>query len=451
VSLKLKKERTGPPKLNYSTEEIRLRADALFQAEQSKDLRDVIAEKIGELRHYDVLAMERVAAILMWGRSGSLLLATYLDGHEDVLMLPEASGHMLYDFFECYPSMPLRDKLIGYATLEYHRFFEGDFGISPAQYYAAVQAILESCGKWPPDFLESRRAFFLFVHIAYNMALGRRRVSSDPLIVFAQHWLDNRTARHLVEDFPQTTFVHAVRDPISSCNRMYHLLFGAPAENTPRTLLLAPYMSLFYLIDQDRPHFGMESRTRAVRFEDTHSDLAGTMRDLADWLRLPYQTALLDSTFNGVPWVVKRDGKTWSGPRLEQVERSSHNLSRKDRALLFALFYENFVAWNYSCSKIFRHLVVRCIVFVSLFAFPTKMEIMAARTVLKRWSLPALRRGNIAPLIETLLGIGFCRLRIIWLLAPAFFRRCVYGTTLLQLDLKSRPLERDDNVLQSTT
>ena len=33
-------------------------------------------------------------------------------------------------------------------------------------------------------------------------------------------------ARHLVEDFPQAKFVHTIRDPISSCDGVFHFLFG---------------------------------------------------------------------------------------------------------------------------------------------------------------------------------------------------------------------------------
>jgi hypothetical protein len=129
--------------------------------------------------------------------------------------------------------------------------------------------------------------------------------------------------RLLVEDFPQAKFVHTIRDPISSCDGIfrYHFPF---VENH----ILLPSMTLFLLANKDGPQAGMESRTRAIRFEDLHCNLAETMRDLSDWLGLPYQATLLDSTFNGIPWVVTRDGKAWSGRRLEQVQRQSANLSR---------------------------------------------------------------------------------------------------------------------------
>ncbi len=423
-------------------EEILVRARALFRADESKDLRSVIAEKIEELRHYDVLAMDRVAAILMWGRSGSLLLSSYLDGHEDVMLLPETSGQGLYHFFERYQWLPLRDKLIAYAAFDpkNHRLFEGDFAISSAQYYAAVQAILEFYGKWPAEFLESRRAFFLFVHIAYNLALGRRPANPCPLIVYSQHAWDDVVARHLVEDFPRTKFVHTIRDPISSCNGVFHSHFTFAEKHGPARgfLPIIPYIAVCCLTNKDRPHSGMESRTRTVRFEDLHRDSAQIMRDLSGWLGLPYRAALLDSTFNGIPYVVMRDGEAWSGSRLEQIQRRSSHFSLKDRALLFACFYENFVDWDYPCPRIFRHPMVRYLVFVSLCPFPMKMEIIAARAAFRLSVLPWLRHGNILPAIKSLLEIGFCRLKITWRLASVVFRRCFYGTTLLQVDPAGR-------------
>jgi hypothetical protein len=373
------------------------------------------------------------------GQSRFATASQLFDGHDDVIVLPELCSQRVYDFFYGYPSLPLRDRLLAYPVLNSFeiRFFEGAFAISPAKYYAAVQALLEHYGGWPTEFLESRRAFFLFVHIAYNVALGRRPASSHPLIVYAQHDWDDSVARCLVEDFPQAKFVHTIRDPISSSNGMFRYLLGRIDEDLPRTYIRAPYSALECLTDNDRPLVGMESRTRTVRFEDMHRDPAEVMRTLADWLDLSYQPTLLDSTFNGIPYVVSR--------RVEQAQRRSSSLSPMDRALLFALLYENFVAWNYSCPKIFRYQIARCIVFVSLVLLPTKMEIIAARALFTRRTLPSLRRGRIAAAVASLFGIGFCRLTIIWLLVPAFLRRCVYGATLLPVDHKTHPLERRDD------
>lgn len=431
----------GPVQPALDPQEILLRANALFLAEQSMDLRSAIAGKIEDLQHYDVQGMDRVAAILCWGRSGSLLLSSYLDGHPDVMMLPAICGWKLYEFCELYPSLSLRDKLIAYPAYLPHlsRFFDGDFPISSAQYYAAVRAVLEFYGSWPAEFLESRRAFILFVHIAYELALGRRPRSSQPLIVHALHGNDDVRARHLVEDFPRAKFIHTVRDPISTCDGMFHFVFHTLSENSPRAYSLAPYGALVCLADKDLPHSGMEARTRTIRFEDLHCDAAQIMHDLSDWLGLPYQASLLDSTFNGIPYVVKRDGKAWSGRRVEQAQRNPRNLSLKDQALLFAFFHENFVEWDYPCPKIFGNPIVRCLGFFSLLAFPTKMEIIAARGVITGWTLPCLRQGGIWAAIKSLLGIAYYRLKIMRLLAPVFVRRRLHRTALLHVDHRKQP------------
>lgn len=438
MSLQPVMERKRPPELPFDPEAVLLRASALFGAAQSRDLRSLVAAKAEDLQHYDVSNMDRVVAILMWGRSGSLLLSSYLDGHEDVIMLPEDGSQMLYEFFERYQSFPLRDKLIAYAGVRtnYPRFFDGDFAISPDHYYAAVQAILEVYGNWPPEFLESRRAFFLFVHIAYNLALGRRTASSRPVIVYAQHVWDNVLARDLVEDFPQAKFIHTIRDPISSYDGVFHYHLNFIEHH-----ILLPYVALSLLADKDGPQCGMESRTKAIRFEDLHCNLAGTMHDLCDWLGLRYQPTLLNSTFNGIPWVVKRDGVSWTGPRLEQVQRRSWNVSSKDRALLYAVFYENFVAWNYPCPRIFRYRTVRCMVALALFLAPMKTEFIGGRAILKRKILPSLQHGNIWPAIKALRGIGLVRLKVMQLITGDVLRRCAFGTTLLQVGPERVPAE----------
>ncbi len=441
VTPQLAKEQLTPLKFSFHQEEIVLRANALYRQERLPKLWDGVAAKVDELRRYDILGMDTVVAVLMWGRSGSLLLCSYLDGHDDVIMMPELCGERLYEFFDRYRALPLRQKLLAYPVFEnnHSQFFEGDFAISPAQYYAAVQAILAYYDKWPPEFLESGRAFFLFVHLAYTLALGRHPASSHPVIVYTQHVWDNLAARRLVEDFPQSKFVHTIRDPISTCDAAFHFHLKSVEKH-----ILLPYAAIQCLANKDRPHDGMESRTHTVRFEDLHSDTTGTIHDLSDWLGLAYQATLLDSTFNGIPYVVKRDGVAWSGRRVEQIQRRSRAISRKDRALLFALFYENCVDWGYSCPRIFRHFALRLITVLSLSIFPMKMEIMSAQAVFRLTVVPALRRGNIWLAIKPLRAIGFCRLKIIRLLVSAFIQRCALRPALLPVILKDQPAKDRD-------
>lgn len=447
----LRKKRIRPAKSVSSTEEVLRQANSLFREEQSRDLRSAIAQKLEDLRHYDVLRMDRVLAICCWGRSGSLLLASYLDGHEDVVALPGLYGRYIFQFFDRHSSLSLREKLLAYPAIHqpYTPFFEGDLAISSRQYYATVQAILELYKTVSPEILGSRRAFFIFLHVAYHLALGRPPVNSRSLIVYQQHDWNTKLAENLVADFPLAKFAHSVRDPISVFCRGFNHTFSLDPDLSPQappdaaesrspwfrpfsplTPWLDPYL---YVMNKDLPHQGMESRTRAVRFEDLHRDIAGTMRAVSDWLGLSWRPSLIESTFNGNPWVVTSDRQTLSGQHQEQTQRRSTNVSPADRALLFALFYENFAGWGYPCRKIFGNPLVRCAVFLPLLLLPMKTEIITARALFARRILPSLRRGDIFTATQSILRILFSRLMMISLLMAEFARRGSRRRTLLQV------------------
>lgn len=422
-----------------STHQILQRAEAFFQAHHPDCSPPAIAAKIENLRTYDVLRMDRIAAILPWGRSGSVLLASYLDSHEDVLTLPEVCGWRLYEFYQRYPSWTLRDKLIAYPfyCTKDTRFFEGSFAISPAEYYAAVQAIVKLFGRLPAEFLGSRRAFFLFVHIAYHLALGRRPASPIPLILYAQHDWNPAGARELVEDFPRAKFIHTVRDPVSTCDGAFHFLQDDLADYN----IQLPFCVLDYLCRTDRPQAGAEDRTRAVRFEDLHGRTEQTIRQLAQWLGLSDRPTLRESTFNGIPYVVTRNGISWTGPRIEQMQRRSRYLSANDRAVLFALLYDDFAAWDYACPAIFRYSLVRLLVVLAFLLVPLKMERVGARQIFERRLLPSLRQRQIVAGMKCLLGIARVRGKVMALVSSIVLTRCVRPPQVLELDLSAREWE----------
>lgn len=76
---------------------------------------------------------------------------------------------------------------------------------------------------------------------------------------------------------------------------------------------------------------------------------------------LSYRPTLLQSTYNGLPWVVTRGEHSWTGAQVEQTVRDVTCNSIYDRALLFALLSEDFVAWNYPCPRGSTYAPVRFI------------------------------------------------------------------------------------------
>jgi hypothetical protein len=396
-----------------------------------------IAAKAELLGHYDVPQITRAVNICFWSRSGSMLLASYFDSHDHVLLLPSNRGDFIYQFLREYAGLSLWEKLVlypAYAASCYDTmtsdFFEGDYPIAAPEYYAAVQALYARYGEQPRLWQDTRLRFFQFLFVAYAVALGRRCATPRPLLLYAQHYTHEERARAYVEDFPDGRFIHTIRDPISALDSWFdrHTVakhppdyYASPAVETVRELLM-----------WDRAHSGMEDRTRAIRFEDLHLAPAATMQRLATWLSIPYHPSLIDSTFNGTPFVFESGGVRMVGAIPANARRRSKNLDAADRALFSALLYANFRAWNYPCPRVLRPAWLRLCVVLALLAVPTKMELLTARLVLARQALPALRRGRVGFALRAPLFLLGRRARMMALIAAEAWARLRGKRTLLK-------------------
>jgi hypothetical protein len=375
--------------------------------EQEGAIQALGAEKLGLLQHYDVPGMETALALCFWGRSGSFLLASYLDGHDDIVMLPMVRSEAIYPFFHEYRSLSIWEKLVAYPVYsEGHsegKFFEGDFTIPAADYYAAIHALFAVYGGRSAEWLDTRPRFFQFVHAAYAVATGRRPGNPRPLMVYAQHWTNEEQAGRFVEDFPSGRFIHTVRDPISALDswfdrqvEMQIWAHGAGDRAPYRSRYLSPAVETVKgLVTWDRAHRGMDARTRAIRFEDLHIAPEATMRRLADWLGIAYRPCLLESTWNRTPYVIEIRGVPCCGPDPANARRRWKNLNPLDRLLIFALLYDNFSSWNYPCPGPMRRRWLRLCIIAALWLIPMKMEMASVRIVMRIQVLPALRRGRL--------------------------------------------------------
>jgi Sulfotransferase family len=421
-------------------------ADPMLQSayrsysDEHETTRAVDLDKVELARGYDVPGMNRAVTICHWGRSGSLLLSSYLDNHSHIVMLPYSASESIYNFFEEYESLSVWEKLIAYPAYSALKkktegdFFlknnpSGDFAIEPADYYDAVHALFEVYGNESSIWLDARRRFFQLVHAAYGVAIGRRPADPRPLMVHAQHYMDERLAARLIEDFPGAQFIHTIRDPITSIDSWFGRklemeLYGCDnrLERMPRHLDIA-VATMIDLLAWDKPHRGTESRTRAIRFEDMHVAPEATMRRLADWLGVPYQPCLVDSTWNGIPYVVQVRGVPSCGANPANAKRRSKNLDLADRMLIFALLHANFVEWNYASPRAMRNRLIRLCVIVLLWLVPTKMEFVTARLVLIKQALPSLSNGRTRFALSAPIFLLTRRFRMMWLVAQETRRR----------------------------
>jgi hypothetical protein len=399
---------------------------------------------------YDVPGMNRAATICHWGRSGSLLLSSYLDHHPHIVMLPYAASESIYNFFEEYESLSVWEKLVAYPTYSASKkgadgdFFlknnpVGDFAIEAVDYYGAVHAFFEAYGDAPSSWLVTRSAFFQLLHAVYGVASGRTLATARPLMVHAQHYMDERLAARLVEDFPDARFIHTIRDPITSIDswfdrRLEMEMYGCGNRlETKAQYLDMAVATMIDLLAWDAGHRHMESRTRAVRFEDMHTEPEAVMRKLADWLGIPFLPCMLESTWNGTPYVVRIRGVPSCGPNPANAKRRSRNLNVADRLLIYALMHANFAAWKYPSPAALERGWLRVCVIAVTCLLPMKMEMLTARLVVLKQALPALANGRIAFFLGAPLFLLARRLRMMWVVVTAARLRLSGRNALLKV------------------
>jgi hypothetical protein len=420
-------------------------ADPILQlADRSyRDHRDaahaLVAAKTALLRGYDPLHMDRAATICHWGRSGSVLLASFFDRHDDVIAMPNQTSEYAYPFFADYPSLSVWQKLIVYPAYSSIKkgnagdFFlknnpDGDFAIEAADYFASVEALFAIYADRPDGEIETRRAFFQLLHVAYAGALGKPAVNPRPLMLSAQHWLNDQLAQRFVEDFPDGRFLHTIRDPISAFDswleRHFLWQFGDNADLSSKYRYPA-FDAVRDLLSWDAGHRGMRDRTRAVRFEDMHLAPAQTLTRLAEWLGVPYRPSMLESTLNGNPYVVQAGGRTWVGPNPESARRRSKNLNALDRLLVSALLSRNFSEWRYPPSRFSRAPLPKACVILVGSLIPSRMELVGMRKMILLQTLPALRRGRLAFALRAALVLAVRRARMMHLIVIEALRRTI--------------------------
>jgi hypothetical protein len=432
-----------------SADEVLRRAHSCY-AEASGAASAALEKKRELVRHFDVDAMTRAVNLVHWGRSGSFLFASYLDHHPDIVMLPMLTSMAIYAFFQEYAQFSVWEKLLAYPAYSGLRkgsaadFFlkdnpDGNIGINPADYYAAVQAVHAEYAGMPASWLESRPRFFQLLQIAHSVASGQRLESRKPVMVWAQHYVNAEWARRFVEDFPGGQFIHTIRDPITGIDSWFGRQMDMEIEDHGHHPELASrYLdpalgTMLAMLRWDSAHVGTQAQSCAVRFEDMHLEPEALMRRVAEWIGVAYRPCLLESTWNGAPYVVTIRGVAACGPNPLNAQRRHKYLNGADRLEIFALLHGNFVAWRYPVPAAMHSLWLRLCVLGLLWFVPMRMELIAWNMVIRRQAIPALRNGRIRFALGAPLFLLARRLRMMVLIATEARARMWGKRRLLQV------------------
>lgn len=320
-----------------------------------------------------VINPERISgtvALFYYGRSGSFLLGSMLDGHDRVLMVPP---HAISFFFETLASslglnlsLDRLSNLVceGVPNLFTDTQTESEFysrgenknlpiGVNRQSFETALM----ECLSHDAGNTGTLNIYTIFraVHIAYAIASNKRISDSGPIWIVWQAHSPRGDRKNMIQSaIPNVHYLTIVRYPEKTADsHIQHWFVDRPMLN-PEASLSKSFPHVF-VNDQPVNDTDLAPRGAAVRFEDLHNRTEEVMRYIADWLGLDWQAILLQSTIDSELLWFSSHGKPLNGTNKVTSERmKSTFLSPVDRLKLRHVMRETYSEWGYKFSWQFR-------------------------------------------------------------------------------------------------
>ncbi len=315
----------------------------------------------------------KLVTLLHFGRSGSGLFHSLMDGHPQISTLPSIYFHgffnaVAWDKITCEDWRELPERFAD----EFEVLFdanspkpvpghEGEGG-----YYLGKNEGMNVVGENRDEVLsvdrsafcaEARRlmegldsvdpgSFFLIIHAAYEKALGR--TLGEKTIFYHIHNPGEYARLNFYRYAPDARQIMMVREPLQSCESWSRLDFE---ENNYCNVVRKIYAMLFTI---DRVEFRLQDSI-GVRLEDLQARPEATMKALCEWLEIEESSSLYQMTAQGKKW--------WGDPsspdykKKEQMAAFDSDaikrpvgriFSEKDQFVLRTLYYPFLVRFGYT-------------------------------------------------------------------------------------------------------
>ncbi len=245
----------------------------------------------------------------------------------------------------------------------------------------------------------SRRLFFQSLYSAYAASIGRSLEldSTQYLLLYPYSTMRPQWTAGILGDFPDIRFIHCFREPIQNFGSSYKLLvtrWGGFVGNVT-TALVVLYLLLLDSYIANPPPIKMsgfspilndQSCSRVVRLEDLHQSSTQTLNKLCDWLKIPWDDRLLQSTNNGKMWWNRPESAQVTGFSQKPISRTHDDIiSKFDRYRLEVLLSQLKAKMGYLTVP-WRETAMNRMWFSALLLLPLRIELLSILP--SRFSLP---------------------------------------------------------------
>jgi tetratricopeptide (TPR) repeat protein len=321
--------------------------------------------------HQRIIGSDKIVSLVHFGRSGSGLLHSLIDGHPEVSTLPS-----IY-FSEFFSPSTWGNIIAGGWSEIVDRFittYEVLFDASAqnpietkskkTNAYMGQKEGMSNVGEQRDEVLvvdkvlfrdELRRlisvcghldtfTFFQLVHMAYDKSLNDH--NHKHLVFYHIHNPDTFAQLNFVQAAPNANWVMMVREPLQACEAWIRHDF----QNNEYTFILAKIITMLFEIDNIIYY---KQRSVGVRLEDLKEFPRKTIPALCDWMGIEETESLYEMTAQGKKWWGDRDSPDYLKDGMEPFGKTSIRrkvgsvFTENDQFILRTLFHPFSVLFGY--------------------------------------------------------------------------------------------------------
>ncbi len=316
---------------------------------------------------------KKITAMVHFGRSGTGLLHSLIDGHPEVSTLPSIYFSEFFDnsTWEKIIAGGWEEMADRFASI-YEVLFDASSSINIATkgkkliYNIGRKEGMTNVGIGRDEIIsvdkkvfikELKRlmncnirlnalTFFKLVHSAYEKTLNNHNKKN--LIFYHIHNPDTHALLNFLRLAPNTNWLMMVREPLQSCESwlMSGNIFN---ENDYKKIAIRIFQMLF---EVDQAIFRKENSI-GVRLEDLKEHPKETIQALCSWLGIKEKNCLYQMTAQGKKWWGDPSSPDFTREGMSPFEKTSINrkigsvFSKNDQFILRTLFYPFSVRFGY--------------------------------------------------------------------------------------------------------
>ena len=316
------------------------------------------------------VSTNKLIAMTHFGRSGTGLLHSLIDGHPDVSTLPSIYFSQYFRqsnwkdlatngfdkiaekfikkyevLFDASAQRPIAtyNKFVAHFGQKEGMTNVGDQGdevlkVDKILFCSELQRLMDYCEEL------NAHTFFNLVHLAYNKAIND--FNSKSLIFYHIHNPDTYARLNFVRLVPSANWIMMVRDPIQSCESWIREAF----KNNEFSDIANKIHWILYEIDNAIYH---KQNSIGVRLEDLKEHPRKTIPVLCEWMGIEETESLYKMTAQGKKWWGDPSSPDFEKDGVEPFGQTSIKrkvgsiFSENDQFILQTLFYPFSVSFGY--------------------------------------------------------------------------------------------------------